>query len=379
VPPLHLETLAIHAGSLPELAGDVSPAIHLSTTFERSREGGLPAAYLYSRMDNPNRHALEDCLRTLEGGAACAAFASGLAATMSIFQALRPGDHVIAPRDIYYGTGEQLRAIFAPWGLTATFVDMIDPQCVRDALGEKTALVWVESPSNPMIRVADIAAIGRIAHEAGARLAVDNTWATPVLQRPFELGADVVMHSTTKYLGGHDDVLGGAVVVREEDDFFRRIRHIQTTGGAVPSPFECWLVLRGVRTLPLRMRAHCESAMVVATFLARHPAVEAVHYPGLSTHSGHEVARRQMPRFGGMLSVQVHGGRAAALRVQSEVTLFKRATSLGGPQSLIEHRASVEGPTTRTPENLLRLSVGLEHVDDLIADLENALPNEVSS
>jgi cystathionine gamma-synthase len=369
----HLETLAVHAGTFSEPAGDVSPAIHLSTTFERTREGLLPAVYLYSRMDNPNRHALEDCLRLLEGGAACAAFASGSAATMSILQALRPGDHVIAPRDIYYGTGEQLRAIFAPWGLTASFVDMTDPRCVRDARTEKTALVWVESPSNPMIRIADIAAIGRIAREAGARLAVDNTWATPVLQRPFELGADLVMHSTTKYLGGHDDVLGGAVIAREDDDFFRRIRHIQTVGGAVPSPFECWLVLRGVRTLALRMRAHAESAMAVATFLARHPAVESVHYPGLPSHAGHDVARRQMPRFGGMLSMQVRGGRAEALAVQSRVMLFKRATSLGGPESLIEHRASVEGPTTSTPENLLRLAIGLEHVEDLIADLDQAL------
>ena len=371
---MRFETLAVHAGSGADpTTGAVTPPIHLSTTFERGADGEFPRGYIYSRSGNPNRAALERSLCALEDGAAAATFASGSAATMAIFQALAPGDHVIAPNDAYHGTGTLLREIFTPWGLEASFVDMTDPTLVERAVRPSTRLIWVETPSNPLLKVTDIARVAAIARAAGARCAVDNTWASPVLQRPLALGADLTMHATTKYLGGHSDVLGGAVVVREADEFFERRRLIQTAGGAVPSPFECWLVLRGIRTLPLRVRAQSENAMAVATFLGSHPAVETVHYPGLEWHPGHTVAARQMTAHGGMLSMQVRGGRAAAMAVAARVQLFTRATSLGGTESLIEHRASVEGPGTQTPENLLRLSIGLEHPDDLIEDLRQAL------
>jgi cystathionine gamma-synthase len=371
---MRFETLAVHADhGVDTDTGAVTPPIHLSTTFQRAADGSYPAEFVYSRTDNPNRRALERCLCALEGGAAAAAFASGSAATMSIFQALAPGDHVIAPRDAYFGTAKLLREVLAPWGLESTFVDMTDLGAVERATRRSTKLLWVETPSNPLLTVSDIRSLAELAHAAGARLACDNTWATPVITRPLELGADLVMHATTKYLGGHSDVLGGAVVTRADDEFFARVRNIQRTGGAVPSPFECWLVLRGVRTLPYRMRAHSANATAVAEFLSCHPRVEAVHYPGLAAHAGHEIAARQMALFGGMASMQVTGGRREAMAVAAKVRLFTRATSLGGAESLIEHRASVEGPATQTPENLLRLSIGLEHAQDLIEDLEQAL------
>jgi cystathionine gamma-synthase len=366
----------------------VTPPIHLSTTFEREADGSYPHGYIYARSGNPNRQSLEKCLCELEGGAAAAAFSSGSAATAAVFQALSSGDHVIAPGDCYHGTAALLRDVFARWGLEATFVDMTDPAQVQRAIKPNTRLVWVETPSNPLLKVTDIARAAAIAHEAGALCACDNTWATPVLQRPLELGADLAVHATTKYLGGHSDVLGGAVVARAEDDFFARVRKVQTTYGAVPSPFDCWLTRRGIRTLPLRVRAHSENAMRVAAFLSEHPRVEAVHYPGLKGHPGHEVAARQMrlpsplgeglggegmSAFGGMVSFQVKGGREDAMRVAARVKLFTRATSLGGTESLIEHRASVEGPSTRTPDNLLRMSIGLENIADLIEDLAQAL------
>jgi cystathionine gamma-synthase len=371
---MRFETLAVHAGHAVDPAtGAVTLPIHLSTTYERAADGGYPHGFVYSRDNNPNREALEQCLAALEGGVAAVAFASGSAATMALFQALRPGDHVVAPVDAYYGTIRLLREVLGPWGLASTFVDMTDLAAVGGAMRPETRLVWVETPSNPLLRVTDLAGVVAIAHEAGARVACDNTWATPAATRPLELGADFVMHATTKYLGGHSDVLGGAVVARVEDEMLARIRTLQRSGGAVPSPFECWLVIRGVRTLPYRMRAHSANAMAVAEFLQRHRRVEAVHYPGLEGHPGHEVARRQMALFGGMMSVQVRGGRAEAMAVAAKVRLFTRATSLGGSESLIEHRASVEGPATRAPENLLRLSIGLEHADDLIEDLDRAL------
>ncbi|MBI4840820.1 MAG: PLP-dependent transferase [candidate division NC10 bacterium] len=371
---MRIETLAVHAGhSVDPATGAVTPPIHLSTTFAREADGTYPRGYIYSRTSNPNREALERCLSALEGGAAAAAFSSGSAATMSVFQALAPGDHVVAPRDAYHGTARLLRDTFAPWGLETSFVDMTDPIQVQRAVRPTTKLIWVETPSNPLLKITDIAGIAEIAHRAGALCACDNTWATPILQRPFELGADLVMHATTKYLGGHSDVLGGAVIARTEGEFFQRIRKVQVNGGAVPSPFECWLVLRGVATLPARMRMHSDSALKVATFLADHPGVEAIHYPGLKEHPGHEIAARQMALPGGMLSFQVKGGRDRAFGVAAKVRIFTRATSLGGAESLMEHRASMEGPDTRTPEDLLRLSIGLEHADDLIEDLAQAL------
>ncbi|HEX7089672.1 MAG TPA: PLP-dependent transferase [Longimicrobiales bacterium] len=370
---MRFETLAVHAGHAPDpVTGAVAPAIYPSTTFERAPDGTYPHGYLYTRHGNPNRRALENALAALEGGAAAAAFSSGSAATLAVFQALRPGDHVVAPVDAYHGTAALLRD--ALWGIDVTFADLAAPGGLEAALRPTTRLVWLETPSNPLLRITDIRRAVDAAHAVGARVACDNTWATPLLQRPLDLGADLVVHSTTKYLNGHGDVLGGVVIARSPDDeLFAAVRRIQSSGGAVPSPFDCWLVLRGLRTLPYRMRAHCENAAVVARFLASHPAVERVHYPGLETHPGHEIAARQMAGFGGMLSIQVQGGRERALEVTARVRLFTRATSLGGVESLIEHRASIEGPGTTTPENLLRLSIGLEHPDDLVADLEQAL------
>ena len=367
---MRIETIAIQAGrDIDQQTGAVMPAIHLSTTFVRGNEG----EFVYSRSDSPNRRALEQCLTQLEGGAAAVAFGSGMAAMASVFQALRHGDHVILPDDTYFGVRELVTGLLADWGLQHTMVDMTDLAAVKAAMQPNTKLVWVETPSNPMLKVTDIAAVADIAHNGGAKLGVDGTWATPLLQHSLALGADIAAHSTTKYLGGHSDLTGGVVVVNEEDGFYERIRNVQQIGGAVPSGFDCWLLLRGIRTLPYRMRGHCANAMKVAQFLEDHPAVHTVHYPGLESHPGHEVARRQMDDFGGMLSVQVVGGGEKADAVASRTKIFARATSLGGVESLIEHRAPVEGPTTRTPMDLLRVSVGLEHPDDLIEDLAQAL------
>lgn len=371
---MRLETLAVHAGHTPDpTTGAVTPPIHLSTTFEREGDGSYRGGLVYSRYANPNRLALEECLARLEGGLAAACFASGSAATAAVIQALEPGAHVIAPHDAYFGTTKLLREIFGPWQVETTLVDMTDPAAVERSVRPTTKLVWVETPSNPLLRVVDIARLASLAHDCGAHCVVDNTWASPALQRPLELGADVTMHATTKYLGGHSDVLGGALVWRRDDPLAQRIRAIQASLGAVPSPFECWLTMRGVRTLPWRMRAHSSNALALARYLAEHERVGAVHYPGLPGHPEHALAARQMSGFGGMLSLEVRGGREEAMAVAGRLRIVTRATSLGGTESLIEHRASVEGPATRAPENLLRLSVGLEHVDDLIADFESAL------
>ena len=371
---MRIETLAVHAGrEIDPDTGAVTPPIHLSTTFERGADGEYPRGYIYARTGSPNRRSLERCIRELEGGVAAAAFSSGSAATAAVFQSLAPGDHVIAPQDAYHGTTSLLREVFDRWGLERTFVDMTDLAGVREALRPNTRLIWVETPSNPLLRITDISQVSAIAHEAKALCACDNTWATPILQRPLDMGADLVVHSTTKYLGGHGDVVGGIVITRSEDGFFSRVRQVQTTYGAVPSSFDCWLLLRSIRTLHLRIRAQSENAMKVATFLSRHPKVEAVHYPGLEGHPGRNIAARQMEPFGGMVSFQPKGGQDAAMGVAARVKIFTRATSLGSAESLIEHRASIEGPGTRTPDDLLRLSIGLEHADDLIEDLAQAL------
>ena len=371
---MKIETLAIHAGREPDLAtGAVALSPILSTTFARDAQGDYPHGHIYSRSSNPARAALETLLAALEGGKAAAAFASGSAASMAVFQALAPGDHVIAPDDVYHGTRTQLRELLARWGLSHSLVDLTDLDAVRAAITPSTRMIWAETPSNPLLKISDISGLAEIAHASGAQLVVDSTFATPVLQQPLALGADLVMHSTTKYLGGHSDVLGGAVIAREPDALFARIRDLQTKGGSVPAPFDCWLLQRSIGTLPLRVRAQTANAQAIAEFLAAHPQVSAVHYPGLTTHAGHTLACRQMSGFGAMLSFQVHGGRDAALAVAGGVQLYTRATSLGGIESLIEHRASVEGPHTSTPQDLLRMSVGLEHVDDLINDLRQAL------
>jgi cystathionine gamma-synthase len=371
--PLHVESIAVHAGRAVDPAtGAVIAPLHFSMTFERAADGSFPSGFSYSRSNNPNRAALESALALLEGGAVAAAFGSGMAAASAIFQALAPNDHVIAPLEAYHGVLRLLRDLFARWQLAVDFVDMTDLAAVEGAVRSSTKLIWVETPSNPTLRLTDIAAVAAIAHHAGAQLACDNTW-SPILQRPFALGADLVMHSTTKYFGGHSDVLGGAVVAREANEFFQRVREVQTLGGAVPAPFDCWLIHRGMQTLPWRIRAHSANALRVAEFLASHARVERVHYPGLEAHPQHDLALRQMNRFGGMLAFELRGDRAEALALPNELKIFTRATSLGGVESLIEHRQSIEGPETKTPANLLRLSIGLEHPDDLIADLARTL------
>ncbi|MGH8505243.1 MAG: trans-sulfuration enzyme family protein [Stenotrophobium sp.] len=371
---MNIETLAIHSGRRTDGdTGAIVPPLHLSTTFERAADGSYPHGHVYGRVSNPNRQALETCLAALENGDAAAAFPSGSAALMAILQALSPGDHVLIPQDIYWGTVVILRDLFVRWGLHYDTVDQTDLDAVRRALKPSTRLLWVESPSNPLMKIVDLRGIAALAHAAGVSCVVDNTFATPVLQQPLALAADLVMHSTTKFLGGHSDIIGGAVIAREHSDLFARIRDFQTKGGAIPAPFDCWLLLRSISTLPLRVRAQSANALRVAQFLAAHPKVEAVHYPGLDSHPQHALAMRQMRSGGAMLSVQIRGGRDAAMAVPAGVRLFTRATSLGGIESLIEHRASVEGPGTRTPDNLLRLSIGLEHADDLIADLQQAM------
>jgi cystathionine gamma-synthase len=371
---MRFETLAIHSGhDIDAGTGAVTPAIHLSTTFLREADGSYRAGYLYSRYANPNRSGLEQCLAALEGGRAAATFSSGSAATMSLIQALGPGSHVVAPDDAYFGTIKLVRDVFGPWGVELSVVDMTNLDAVAAAVKSNTKLIWVETPSNPLIRVSDIAAIAQIAHRGGAICAVDNTWGTPVLQRPLDLGADVSMHATTKYLGGHSDVLGGALIFKENSEVFQKVSSIQMTGGAVPSPFECWLTMRGIRTLALRVNQQSANALALAEFLANHPKVEAVHYPGLTSHSAHDVAKKQMRSFGGMLSVQAGRDRNESIAIASRLSFFTQATSLGGTESLIEHRASVEGPGTRAPENLLRVSVGLEHIEDLKEDFDTAL------
>jgi cystathionine gamma-synthase len=371
---MRIETLAVHSGhDIDAATAAVTPPIHLSTTYAREADGSYRAGYLYSRYANPNRAALEKCLAELEGGAAAAVFSSGSAATMTLLQAIGPGSHVILPDDAYFGSIKLVRDVFGPWGVELATVDMTVLANIENAMQKNTKLIWVETPSNPLLRIVDIAAIAAIARKAGAVCAVDNTWGTPALQRPLELGAHVSMHSTTKYLGGHSDVLGGALIFGTKDELCERVCSIQILGGAVPSPFECWLTMRGVRTMPLRVNAQSASAMKLADHLAAHPGVEAVHYPGLSSHPAHKIAAKQMRAFGGMLAVQAGANQTESIAIAARLKLFTQATSLGGTESLIENRASVEGPGTKAPDNLLRVSVGLEHVDDLIADFDDVL------
>jgi len=371
---MNIETLAVHAGRRVDPAtGAVTPPIHLSTTFERSETGDYPRGFTYSREANPNRNMLEECLAALEGGREALVLSSGLAVLTAVIQGLEPGDHILAPSDVYYGFNQVLNTVFAKWPIEASYVDMTDLDAVRAAVRSQTRLVWVETPSNPLMRVTDLAAIAEIARAANAISICDGTFTTPLLQRPLDLGIDMVAHSTTKYISGHSDVVGGALITRHDNYLFERARKAQRYGGGVPSPFDCWLTMRGIETLPIRVRAQSESALRIARCLREHPRVEAVHYPGLAEHPGHEIAARQMSAFGGMLSFRVKGGREEAMAVAARCQLFIRATSLGGAHSLIEHRASVEGPTSKTPQNLLRVSVGLEHVDDLMEDLAQAL------
>ena len=374
-----LNTLCVHAAHGPEKAtGAVAEPIYLSTTFERDADGEYARGYNYSREGTPNRTALEGCVARLEGGAAAAAFASGLAANMAVLELLAAGDLLVASRESYYGSLKQFTVLAERRGTRLEVVDLAGAAAVTAALAggaaHRARLLWIETPTNPHLNVVDLEALVPIAHRAGALVVCDNTFATPVCQRPFDFGVDLIVHSGTKYLGGHSDVLSGLVAVREAGAVLERLREWQRMAGAVLAPFDCWLLRRSLTTLALRVRAQCAGALEVATFLAQHPRIKEVFYPGLRTHKGHAIAARQMRGgFGAMLSLRVTGGREAAMRLAARTQLFTRATSLGGVESLIEHRASIEGPGTRVPQDLLRLSVGIEEPADLIADLEQAL------
>lgn len=375
-PQLAAQTLAAQAlGHVDPHTREIIPALHLSTTYERDSDGGYRSGRGYTRPHNPSYDAPEQLLNQLEGGQDCLLFASGMAAATAVFQGLLPGDHVVAPRIMYWALRKWLVESAMSWGLEVEFVDTSRPERIGAAMRPgQTRLVWLETPSNPTWDITDIAQAAEIAHAAKARLVVDSTVATPVLTRPLELGADLVVHSATKYLNGHSDVLAGAIVCARDDAFWQRIRAWRRDAGAVLGPFEAWLLLRGMRTLYLRLARQCDNALAIARHFESHPLLSTVLYPGLEQHPGHVIAARQMHGgFGGMLSLRHRYGEAAAIATAAGVKVFKRATSLGGVESLIEHRASIEGPATPVPWDLLRLSIGIESADDLIADLEQAL------
>jgi len=384
------ETLAIHAGQEPDpVTGAVVPPIYQVSTYKQDGVGGLRGGYEYSRSGNPTRTALEQCLAALEGGTRALAFASGMAAEDCLIRtACSPGDHVLIPDDAYGGTYRLFSRVFEGWGLSHGVVPVSDVAAVRARLAaRKTAMVWVETPTNPLLSIADIRALAQAAHEAGALLVVDNTFASPYLQQPLTLGADVVVHSTTKYLGGHSDVVGGALVLADTElagtglagtGLAERLAFTQNATGAVAGPFDAWLTLRGVKTLAARMDRHCRNAMRIAQMLSEHPAVAEVFYPGLASHPGHKTAQEQMRAFGGMVSFRLLAGEEAAVRTCGRTRLFTLGESLGGVESLIEHparmtHASVTGSALEVPGDLVRLSVGIEDCDDLLDDLQQSL------
>jgi cystathionine gamma-synthase len=373
------ETRAIHAGYEPDpTTGAVIPPIFATSTYKQDGVGGLRGGYEYSRSANPTRTALEATIAALEEGERGFAFASGLAAEDTIVRGLLdPGDHVVLPNDAYGGTHRLFDKVLRRWGVANTPAALSDVDAVRAAINDQTTMIWVETPTNPLLGIADIAALANLAHDAGALLVVDNTFATPYLQRPLTLGADVVVHSTTKYAGGHSDVVGGAVVVRDLE-LADKLQYHQNAMGAVAGPFDAWLTLRGLKTLAVRMERHCDNAERVVEFLSQDDRVEHVYYPGLADHPGHEVAAQQMDRFGGMVSFRVRGGEERALQVCDRTEVFTLAESLGGIESLIEHpgrmtHASVAGTDLEVPADLVRLSVGIETLDDLLGDLDRAL------
>ncbi|MCA1783450.1 MAG: cystathionine gamma-synthase [Dermatophilaceae bacterium] len=383
---LGFSSRAIHAGQEPDpTTGAVVPPIYQVSTYKQDGIGGLRGGYEYSRSANPTRTALEECFAALEDGERGFAFASGLAAQDTLLRALlRPGDHVVVPSDAYGGTYRLFNQVLVPWGVEHDVAAIADVDAVRAAIRPETKVVWVETPTNPLLGIADIAALADLAHEAGALLVVDNTFASPYLQQPLALGADVVTHSATKYAGGHSDVVGGIVVTKagietaRGEDVTDRVAFHQNAMGAVAGPFDSWLVLRGLKTLAVRMERHCDNAEAIVAFLQGHPGVTAVHYPGLESHPNHDIAARQMTRFGGMISFQVKGGEDVATKVCAETELWTLGESLGGVEALIEHpgrmtHASVAGTALEVPGDLIRLSVGIEDVEDLIADLKQAL------
>jgi len=372
-------TKAIHAGQEPDpTTGAVILPIHPSSTYAQDGVGGTRSGYEYSRSANPTRTALQECLAALEGGRHAVAFGSGMGASDVLLRVLlSPGDHIVIPHDAYGGTFRLVDKVLRPWGIEHTPVDLADVPALRAALRPETRAIWCETPTNPLLGIADIAAVADVAREAQARLVVDNTFASPYLQSPLALGADVVLHSTTKYIGGHSDVVGGALIT-SDDALAEQLLFTQNAVGSVPSPFDAWLTLRGVKTLAVRMERHSDNAERVVAFLTGHPAVAEVYYPGLPEHPGHEAAAKQMRRFGGMVSIRLRGGREAALRVCAATEVFTLAESLGGVESLIEHpgqmtHMSVAGSALQVPDDLVRLSVGIEDVEDLVEDLRSAL------
>lgn len=371
----NLETIAIH-GSMREQRGEndtIVPGIEMSTIYEHRKGGHKEGDWKYTRLSNPNRDQLENVIKELESGEYCAAFSSGMAAISSVFQAIESEAHVLVPEDVYFGTRKLVWEFAKRWNLEVDFIDMTNLDIVESSLQENTKFIWIETPSNPRLMITDVVQVCKLAKSKGAAVAVDNTWPTPYNMRPLELGADVVVHSTTKYLGGHSDILGGAVITKGNDELFKKIRTIQVVQGAVPSPQDSWLLSRSIRSFPYRMRAHNENARKVASFLSKHSKVKVVYYPGLESHPGHKIAKAQMDDFGGMISFLVEGGADTAIKVVASSEMIKAATSLGGIESIWEHRKSSEGEDSPTPDNLIRLSVGLEHADDIIKDLEFAL------
>ncbi|MFD9823237.1 cystathionine gamma-synthase [Streptomyces violascens] len=373
------ETIAIHAGNTADpLTGAVVPPIYQVSTYKQDGVGGLRGGYEYSRSANPTRTALEENLAALEGGRRGLAFASGLAAEDCLLRTLlAPGDHVVIPNDAYGGTFRLFAKVVSRWGVEWSVADTSDPASVRAAVTDRTKVIWVETPSNPLLGITDIAAVAQVAADAGARLVVDNTFASPYLQQPLSLGADIVVHSLTKYMGGHSDVVGGALITNSAE-IGEELAYHQNAMGAVAGPFDSWLVLRGIKTLPVRMDRHSENAGKVAEMLTRHAKVTQVLYPGLPEHPGHDVAAKQMRAFGGMVSFRVEGGEEAAVEVCNRTKLFTLGESLGGVESLIEHpgrmtHASVAGSALEVPADLVRVSVGIENADDLLADLQQAL------
>ncbi|MEM5528678.1 PLP-dependent aspartate aminotransferase family protein [Gammaproteobacteria bacterium AS21] len=372
------DTILAHGfGMMDEQHLGVIPGIYPSTTFERAADNSYPNGKVYTRDHNPNYEQPERVLSALEKGADAMLFSSGMSAAVCVFMTLKPGDHVIAPKVMYWSLRNWLTGFAKDWGITTTFVENGDIKALEEAvIANKTKLLWLETPANPTWQIDDIAQWARVAKQANARLAVDNTVATPLLCNPLELGADIVMHSATKYLNGHSDVLAGALVCKEADEHWSAMQSFRQSSGTVLGPFEAWLLMRGMRTLAIRIKQASANALAFANHFEQHPLIEEVLYPGLESFAGHHIAKKQMKNaFGAMLSIRVKGGEQAAIKTAAQLHIFKRATSLGGVESLVEHRASVEGPDTPCPTDLLRLSIGIEGVEDLINDMNQALAN----
>ena len=376
----HIETVAIHGSMRAQKAENspIVPGIELSTIYEHAKDGHREGDLKYSRLENHNRLELEAVLNDLEKGAEAAAFSSGIAAINAVFQTLSHGDHVLIPNDVYFGTRKLMWEFSERWGLEIDFVDMTNLEVVEAAAKKNTRMIWIETPSNPQMFITDVEAMVKWAADRKVVVAVDNTWPTPFNMNPIDFGVDLVIHSTTKYLGGHSDLIGGAVIAKESGPLMDRVRSVQVVQGGVPSPFDAWMLCRSIRSFPYRMRAHNENASQLATFMTRLPGIDEVFYPGLVSHPGHKIAKTQMRAFGGMISFLVSDGEPAAKKMVASSRIIKAATSLGGIESIWEHRKSTEGPLSQTPDNLIRLSVGLEHIDDLKLDLQQALESSLT-